>query len=295
LGNKVFGFYLTLTRSKDKVMRCDPECHGLAVFNNFDPPSGWVEVQRCDECNTYTNDNAAALTISKRAKWFNPYTRSQRTILTATDETDRAWLKKQQRVHSIVPAYDAWCFGLRFPLEKVNVGQRIMLRVEVDRYPHFIVNAGELGTVVTAQDNLVEVEMDNLIPGAEDWDNRVQWCDDLRVVFWEDCVEVMLSNVSKVVRDQASPTTSHTIPTDKVTERLNTLRCPKCRSTNTSLWYTEVIYHACQAVKGRLKVNEFRGNGSLDEENRFACNDCGFGDGNDDWLIPDWIKPLIDW
>lgn len=55
------------------------------------------------------------------------------------------------------------------------VGTRIMLRHDVDRYPHFIAAAGSVGTVSDASDGVVCVRMREHLPGAEHWDNEVLW------------------------------------------------------------------------------------------------------------------------
>lgn len=46
---------------------CSPDCPGLGVFNeDVEPPDflvGFVEVQRCDDCDRYTSDYDAAVTV----------------------------------------------------------------------------------------------------------------------------------------------------------------------------------------------------------------------------------------
>lgn len=68
---------------------------------------------------------------------------------------------------------------------------RVKFRHDVDRYPHFIVPAGALGTVVDVGDaQIFAVKMDEQVPGAEDWENECHWVpvngddplDDLEVV-----------------------------------------------------------------------------------------------------------------
>jgi hypothetical protein len=56
------------------------------------------------------------------------------------------------------------------------VGSRLVLKHDVDRYPHFIAPKGATGTVVHSEwGEVFCVRMDEPIPGAEDWDNEVIW------------------------------------------------------------------------------------------------------------------------
>lgn len=51
--------------------KCNPDCPGLGVFDaNFEPPQGWVHIERCDECDRFKDDLEAALSISKKASYF---------------------------------------------------------------------------------------------------------------------------------------------------------------------------------------------------------------------------------
>lgn len=60
--------------------------------------------------------------------------------------------------------------------QSIQVGARVQLRHDVDRYPHFIALSGSAGTVVEATDEMVCVLMDNdLGPGAAEWDNEIHW------------------------------------------------------------------------------------------------------------------------
>jgi hypothetical protein len=74
------------------------------------------------------------------------------------------------------------------------VGSRGRLRRNVDRFPHFVAQAGAAGTVTEATDALVALRMDEPLPGAEEWDNEVCWTSDdieaadqtVAAVFYED-------------------------------------------------------------------------------------------------------------
>lgn len=74
------------------------------------------------------------------------------------------------------------------------VGSRGRLRRSVDRFPHFVAQAGATGTVAEATDSLIALRLDELLPGAEEWDNEVCWTSDdiespdqtVAAVFYED-------------------------------------------------------------------------------------------------------------
>jgi len=57
----------------------------------------------------------------------------------------------------------------------LEVGQRVRLRRNVERYPHFIAGAGLTGTVSYVDAAMVGVTMDEHIDGCETWDNEVMW------------------------------------------------------------------------------------------------------------------------
>lgn len=62
-----------------------------------------------------------------------------------------------------------------------KVGDRVKLKRDAERFPHFIARAGMTGTVVTVEGKnyipecFMAVRMDVKIVGAESWDNEVQW------------------------------------------------------------------------------------------------------------------------
>lgn len=57
---------LEATLKKAKFEPCSPSCRGLDIFEigGFEPPEGWVHIERCDECDLYESDQAAAESIS---------------------------------------------------------------------------------------------------------------------------------------------------------------------------------------------------------------------------------------
>lgn len=69
---------------------------------------------------------------------------------------------------------------------KVKVGQRFKLVRDVERFPHFTAEKGNTGTVIDVTRDCITGKMDKPIPGAEDWDNEIQWFNDPPSDFCED-------------------------------------------------------------------------------------------------------------
>jgi hypothetical protein len=59
-----------------------------------------------------------------------------------------------------------------------DVGQRVALQADVERFPHFIAQEGSTGVVTESTPDLLTVKMTHHLPGAEDWDNKIVWTDD---------------------------------------------------------------------------------------------------------------------
>jgi hypothetical protein len=61
----------------------------------------------------------------------------------------------------------------------LELGTRVRLRHAVDRFPHFLVEAGALGTVSHTPggdpSGTLCVRMDEHVAGAEDWENEIVW------------------------------------------------------------------------------------------------------------------------
>ena len=57
------------------------------------------------------------------------------------------------------------------------LGKRVRVVRNVERFPHFIVHAGAIGTVSYVDKDSFCVLMDDTIPGCEQWDNEVVWMD----------------------------------------------------------------------------------------------------------------------
>ncbi len=54
-------------------------------------------------------------------------------------------------------------------------GDRVRLTQVVERYPHFVVEAGTVGTVTYTDDAVLGVTLDDKIDGAEEWSNEIMW------------------------------------------------------------------------------------------------------------------------
>ena len=74
------------------------------------------------------------------------------------------------------------------------VGQRVALARDVERYPNFIARQGMMGTIVGNDGGMLRVRMDDPLPGAEDWDNEVQW-------LWADDGEAQVMGDIDLLRD----------------------------------------------------------------------------------------------
>lgn len=55
---------------------------------------------------------------------------------------------------------------------------RVRLKRDVDRLPHFVARAGLTGTLTELTSRNAFVKMDEVLDGAEDWDNSIMWIND---------------------------------------------------------------------------------------------------------------------
>jgi len=60
----------------------------------------------------------------------------------------------------------------------MNIGTRLRLTRNVERFPHFIAPKGATGTVTDVTDGNISVLMDDHLAGAEEWDNEIVWSAD---------------------------------------------------------------------------------------------------------------------
>jgi hypothetical protein len=74
------------------------------------------------------------------------------------------------------------------PGEKATpaIGERFVLVADVERYPHFVAAGGSKGTVADVSEGSVSLRLDDLLPGAVEWDNEVVWSEGVGRGFWED-------------------------------------------------------------------------------------------------------------
>jgi hypothetical protein len=56
-----------------------------------------------------------------------------------------------------------------------EIGQRVVLGCDVDRFPHALVGEGATGEVVQADADQIEVRLDAAVPGLAEWDNGLIW------------------------------------------------------------------------------------------------------------------------
>lgn len=57
----------------------------------------------------------------------------------------------------------------------LELGRRVRLLRNVERYPHFIADAGLVGVVSHVDDDVLAVRLEEPLAGAEAWDNEVHW------------------------------------------------------------------------------------------------------------------------
>lgn len=61
-------------------------------------------------------------------------------------------------------------------------GEKVRLKRDVDRFPHFLAPTGLIGNVLQVTENRLIVKMDQPLPGAEDWENCIHWEDRLEAI-----------------------------------------------------------------------------------------------------------------
>lgn len=109
-------------KNPQRFVPCSYGCPGVAVFDsNFEPPSGFVHIERCDECDRFSGDFAAALSFTQEVYYFcihcdelYPPLNSSRELKTLDE-----WIAKHEQVHPrqggyrvVVPKIEAHLAGL---------------------------------------------------------------------------------------------------------------------------------------------------------------------------------------
>jgi hypothetical protein len=59
--------------------------------------------------------------------------------------------------------------------QDMEIGCKVRLRRDVERFPHFIARAGLTGKVTEVAADYVAVAMDDYLKGAEEWGNEIVW------------------------------------------------------------------------------------------------------------------------
>lgn len=72
------------------------------------------------------------------------------------------------------------------PIATPTLGERFVLTVDVERFPHFVAARGSKGTVADVSHGAISLRLDEPLPGAEEWDNEIVWGDGVGRDFWED-------------------------------------------------------------------------------------------------------------
>jgi len=72
-------------------------------------------------------------------------------------------------------------WGVCFTPEPMTVGDRVALTRDVERFPSFVAYEGMRGTIklMDAKAGVFSVEMDDHIDGCEEWENCIDWHDDM--------------------------------------------------------------------------------------------------------------------
>lgn len=78
------------------------------------------------------------------------------------------------------------------------VGTRVRLTQDVERFPHFIAPKGAVGTVTSNDEYGFWVKLDAHLPGAEEWDNEIQWSPDIEDDDPTADVEVLSTRADKI-------------------------------------------------------------------------------------------------
>jgi hypothetical protein len=97
---------------------CSVGCRGFDVFKaDFEPPKGWVHIERCDTCNTYPDDLAAARAISPSATYFCVECGAFSEKCCEDRQSPSYKTRGKHRWRAIVPIQDAQHAGLLGKME----------------------------------------------------------------------------------------------------------------------------------------------------------------------------------
>lgn len=104
---------------------------------------------------------------------------------------------QSQRIHreldlarrALVDVIEAEARRLRRRPDMPEHGMRVIWNEAMDHYPNFVVAPGTTGTVVQSdgrEDPAIVVRVDQIIDGAEEWNNEVHWPQHDMDVFWSE-------------------------------------------------------------------------------------------------------------
>lgn len=57
----------------------------------------------------------------------------------------------------------------------MRLGEKVQLKNDIERYPHFYLNKGMTGIVVRITKELIAIKMNKKIVGMEEWNNELQF------------------------------------------------------------------------------------------------------------------------
>lgn len=78
-----------------------------------------------------------------------------------------------------------------------QLDQRVRLLTSVERFPHFTIDAGKTGIITEMNNDTIWVKMDELVPGCEEWSNR------LIIYRGLDDIETMIAPIDEPERELA--------------------------------------------------------------------------------------------
>jgi hypothetical protein len=99
---------------------CSYGCPGVAVFeSNFDPPPGFVHIERCDECDRFFGDFEAALSFTQEVYYYCVSCEDLSPIYGSDRADVEIWMDRHEALHPeqggyqvVVPKIEAHLAGL---------------------------------------------------------------------------------------------------------------------------------------------------------------------------------------
>jgi hypothetical protein len=99
---------------------CSAGCPGVAVFDsNFDPPPGFVHIERCDECDRFYGDMEAARSFTDEVYLYCTHCEDLSPMIGSGGISIFEWEQNHERLHPrqgglrvVVPKIEAHLAGL---------------------------------------------------------------------------------------------------------------------------------------------------------------------------------------